>query len=436
MKQMRHWILMLVVLVCLGSFVWAGGSSEQATQRTKISITFVTGDTTTKEAIQDIVEAFNASQSKYQLQPNLSISTGAYLDSLKTLNVSGQMPDIFECRDVPVFVRADMLEPLDPELAKLFESPMPVYGTVYTAPIAAQPPHVILYNEKFFQEHGLNENPKTYAEFIQLCKDIKALGVAPIAAGVADIWHIGFLYGNYVIDYVLRDNPNWIADLYAGKTKFSSPEMKKAMTYLSSLFRDGYVEGGFMSTKESQVVSLLVAGKTAMYFTGTWTIGQIQEADPDFEIGFFPIPDENGVVTLHGGATTQGWALTKEAAKDPAKKEAFKEFIQFFFSPEQYTTFLQKANAFPTTAQHMEYSTSPLMEQIVELYNNTTKRLNWNEGAGENELPPSFRNWTYKKVQEMILGQISVDQMLADMDAQWAIDTRDFNPSKLVNTAL
>jgi ABC-type glycerol-3-phosphate transport system substrate-binding protein len=72
---------MLVVLVCLGSFVWAGGSSEQATQRTKISITFATGDTTTKEAIQDIVEAFNASQSKYQLQPNLSISTGAYLDS-------------------------------------------------------------------------------------------------------------------------------------------------------------------------------------------------------------------------------------------------------------------------------------------------------------------------------------------------------------------
>jgi hypothetical protein len=40
-----------------------------------------------------------------------------------------------------------MLEPLDPELAKLFESPMPVYGTVYTAPIAAQPLHVILYNE-------------------------------------------------------------------------------------------------------------------------------------------------------------------------------------------------------------------------------------------------------------------------------------------------
>ncbi|WP_320128513.1 extracellular solute-binding protein [uncultured Sphaerochaeta sp.] len=437
MKKVNYLLVSLLILFFSSTVAFANGKQENTKVQPKsVSITFATGDTTTKETIHEMVTAFNASQDKYKLQENLSISTGAYLDSLKTLNASGQMPDIFECRDVPVFVRAGMLAPLDSELKPLFDSLIPVYGTVYTAPIVAQYPYGIIYNKALFQKNGINEEPKTYADFLAICDQVKKLGIAPMAAGVADIWHIGFLFNHYLIDYVTHDNPNWVSDLYQGKTKFSSPEMEKAMTYLGNLFLDGNVEGGFMSTKESQIVSLLVTEKAAMVYTGTWTIAQIQEADPSFEIGFFPIPNDEGNIYLHGGATSQGWALNTTAAADPDKAECFKEFVKFFFSSKEYAQFLQKTNSFPTTKEVMKYETSDLMKSILDMSNKYPKRLSWNIGVGDNELPPSFRNWTYKKVQEMIMGKITVKQLLSDMDTQWATDTRDFNPTKLVNQSL
>lgn len=432
---MKKTATIILVLMLAISAVFAGGADETSNAKT-VTITYATGDPTTKEAVHEVVQAFNKSQDKWVLQENLSVSTGAYLDSLKTLNASGQMPDIFECRDTPVFVRADMLEPLDQEILDLFEVTIPVYGTVYTAPMIGAYPHFMLYNKAYFEKHGINQHPETYADFLQICEDLKATGISPIAAGVADIWHIGFLFNYYMTQYASFGDPNYVAKLYTGENKFDTPEMTKAMTMLSDLFRSGNVDKGFMSTTESFLTSLLVSEKCAMIYTGSWTISAVEEADPDFEIGFFNIPDEDGNVIIHGGASSQAWAITKQAAEDPEKKECFNEFIKFFFSEEQYAPFLAKTNAFQTTVNKVEYEASPLMEEILAEYNKYPKCLAWNEGVGENELPPTFRNWTYKKVQEMLMGLLEPEQLVKDMDEEWARVTRDFNPTIKVSEAL
>jgi raffinose/stachyose/melibiose transport system substrate-binding protein len=432
---------MLVALTLMtATMAFANGGSEQTTSVAKkepksISITFATGDVTTKEAIHDIVTSFNASQGDYKLQENLSISTGAYLDSLKTLNASGQMPDIFECRDVPVFVRAGMLEPLPADLEALFETTIPVYGTVYTAPIIAQYPHMILYNKALFDKWGISGSPKTYQEFLAICDQVKSHGMAPMAAGVADIWHIGFLFNYYYTNYCTHGDGDYIEKRYNGEVKFDNPDMIEAMRRLQDLFKND-MEAGFMSTKESQLVSLLIGEKAAMIYTGSWTIAQILEADPSFEIGFFPIPDDNGNVILHGGATSQGWALNKEAAKDSEKKAGFEAFVRYFFQKDQYAQFLQKTNSFPTTKEKMVYDTTDLFKGILDMNNKYQKSLMWNIGVGGDELPPSYRNWTYKKVQEMLMGKITAEELVKAMDTQWAVDTRDFNPTKLVEQSL
>jgi len=431
--------LLLYFMLLSGTVLFANGVSETSSNLKKpvsVSITFATGDVTTKEAIHTIVQNFNKSQNLYRLQENLSISTGAYLDSLKTLNASGQMPDIFECRDVPVFVRAGMLEPIPQDLQTLFETTIPVYGTVYTAPFVAQYPHIILYNKTLFDKWGINENPKNYADFLKICDALKSHDIAPMAAGVADIWHIGFLFNYYLTQYVTHGDPDFISKIYKKEVKFNTPEMIDAMSKLAYLFQSGDMEKGFMSTKENELVGLLAGEKTAMIFTGSWTITQIMEADPDFKIGCFPVPDEKGHVILNGGATSQGWALTKAAAQNPDKKAAFNAFIKYFFSKAQYTTFLKTTNSLPTTKEKMVYDTTPLMGTILKLNNTLPKTLMWNMGVGENELPPSYRNWTYKKVQELLMGQITPQQLVQAMDDQWVISIRDFNPTQLVKSSL
>ncbi len=432
MKKLLNVFILALVLM---SSLFAQGSAESTSKdATVLTVTYATGDTTTKEAVHAVIEKFNRSQSDYVIQENLSISTGAYLDSLKTLNASGQMPDFFECRDVPVFVRAGMLAPLPEDLLDEFDSTIKVYGTTYTAPFVAAYPHMILYNKALFREYGINENPETYSEFLEICEEIKTkTGIAPMAAGVADIWHIGFLFNYYLANYATGNNPDFVSELYTGEAKFDTPEMIDAMSRLQYLFQN-YMEKGFMSTKESQLVSLLVGEKAAMIFTGSWTISSILEADPDFEIGFFPIPDDNGNVLLQGGAQAQGWALTTKAAEDPDKVEGFKAFVRFFMADENYSEFLAATNAFPT--KNIEYETTELMSEIIEMNNTYDKLLIWNNGVGANELPPSYRNWVYKKVQEMLTGKLSPEQLVLDMDTEWAVATRDFNPTELVAAEL
>ena len=412
----------------------SGNVNDKAAEPTVITITYAPGNMTSKMAASDAIKAFNASQDKYEFQQNLSLSSGAYLEILKTLKASGQMPDVFECRNVPTFLRSDMLYPLPQDLQDLFENNVSVYGKVYTAPLTAQPPHIMLYNKALFDKWGLNGNPQNYQEFLNLCEEIKSHGMAPITAGVADIWHIGFLFNYYFQQYVAHGDPNWISKVYSGEVKFNSPDMIKAMGLLQDLFVSGDVERGFMSTKESQLVSLLVGEKAAMVFTGPWTITQINEADPDFELGFFVLPDENGECIINGGASAQGWSITKEAAADPAKLAGFKAFTQYFFSHDVYTDYMKKISGFPTTKEKIVYESSPILSDILETYNSSEKCLSWNIGLGSNELPPSFRNWTYKKVQEMLMNQLTPEQLVKDMDAQWKVSTRDFDPTTLAQT--
>lgn len=430
-------IFALFVLFVVGS-ASASGQADQSgeIEKVTISMTYATGDPLTKEKTHEVIQNFQKENPDIDVIENLSMSTGAYLDSLKTLNAAGQFPDIFECRDTPIFVRADMLQPLSDHNRAMFDNPVSIYGDVYTAPYVANLPYGIVYNKTFFREHGINESPQTYGEFLEICEDVKAAGMAPIVSGISDIWHMGFWFGKFWADFIGVKNPNWIADRYAGNVHFSDGDFKSAMEKLVDLYQKGYVEGGFMSTKESQCISVLVANKAAMYYIGPWAFTQISEADPDFEYGFFPIPDDKGNFNLIGGASSAGWAITKKAAADPKKVEAYNRFLTYFFEKEGYTEFLKTVGSASTTAEAMPYETSGAMTSLLQAYNdrNSKKSLNWNQGVGANEMPSAFRNWTYKKIQEAILDLITVDELVADMDKEWEVQSRDFNPTKLTIT--
>ncbi len=441
MSAKRVWLAALIAALACGLALsaFATGTTETGgTPKAKpvtLTTTYATGDPLTKDVTHEIITRFMAANPTIDIVEDLTISTGAYADTLKVKDSVGQFPDFVEMRDTPMFVRAGKLAPLPQELLPLFEAPIAVYGTVYTAPYSAAGPNGIMYNRKFFKDNGFTE-PKTYGEFLQLCDKIKATGVAPLVAGISDIWHLGFWFGHFWVNNIGTKYPNWMADRYAGKVKFTDPDFSKGIHQLVDLFTKGYVEAGYMSTKESQAPAVLIAGKAAMYYCGAFVFKQILDADPMFDLGWFPVPDDTGAVKLMGGATANGWSLSAAAAKDPEKVKAFDAFIRFFFTKEQYTYFLQSTNSFPTTKEKMTYTATPTMQTVLSIFVKAPKSLNWNNGVGANELPPPFRNWTYKKLQEAMLGEITVEEALRKMDEEFDKEARDFNPSTLKPQAL
>ncbi|MBN2983105.1 ABC transporter substrate-binding protein [Cohnella algarum] len=400
----------------------SGGSESPSDPNKEVEFTigYATGDPATKQAIADSIKAFTEANPHINIVDVSEGTTSSYLDWLKTKDAVGEFPDLVEMRDTQLFADAGKIVELPQDLVDLFETVPEVDGKKYNAPLTLTAPQGIIYSKKAYADAGVTELPKTYGEFLDIQEKLKATGMTPIVVGGKDIFHMGFWLNKFLIDEVYVHDPDWNSKRTAKQVSFTDEGPVKAMTDYKELFRK-YVDKGFLSTADNQTASILVSGKAAQLFSGPWMFTQIAEADPSFEFGFYALPDEEGKVNVLGLPTPAGWSLSAEAAKDADKLEAMKAFVRFFFSPEQYAAYLKTANGIPSTKEKVTYESTPQMQTVLELMAdpNVTKSLAINNWWGENLIPPQFRNWYYKLMQELVLEDGDVVEYMKKADAEY-----------------
>lgn len=395
---------------------------------TEMVFIYADGDEGAKETMDTIVSKFNDTYADMTIKIERG-NGGTYSEFLQTKDSIGEFPDMLEMRDPAIYYRAGKIAPLSDDIVAMFDSVELFDGKAYTAPYAGNNVQGIMYNRSFFKEHGINESPKTYDEFIQICKDVKAAGMTPLCVGGNDLWHMGFWFNKFYTDEVITENPEFIADMYAGKTKWSDNNAKAVFQDMIDLFE--YVDAGWASTPDAQLTTMLTTEKAAMLFSGTHMFSQIAAANPDFDLGWFAVPDKDGKFNLVGGSTPSGWALSSEAAKDENKQKMFDEWCRFFFNDENYKYYSEKMNSIPTLKENPDLDVSEPMQLALTALENADLKVNmWNGKLGENELPPEFRNYCYKVVTEVIQGTKSIDAAVDELDKEWANETVDFNPVK------
>lgn len=390
---------------------------------TEITFVYAGGDPLVKEQISTIVQRFNESMEDITIIEEPS-GSGAYLDFIKTKDAIGEFPDMLDSRDTQVWVEADKLAEIPDSVLELLANPPVFNGKNYVAPISLQLPSLgMYYNKKMFEELNLSE-PKTYAEFEALCETIKESGVSPIVQGGKDVWHMGFLWSQFWLEGVLADNPDWSADRTAGNVSFTDDNVIAVFDKYTSLYDKGYIDEGFLSTADNQLTSFLIAEKAAMFFSGSWMINQIKDADPSFELGWFPLPDEDGNLSLLYGPRLQGFALSKKASEDPDKVAAFEAFMKFWYAEENYVPYLTAIVQAPATVAEYDvpYESEFPIEFSEALKASKSNDIFWNQKWGENLLPGGIRNFAYKAFQEKVaLGQSS-QELGETLDKQWDVE--------------
>lgn len=396
------------------------------TAPTELTFIFADGDEGAKASMNEIAGRFNEAYPDItvKIQPG---NGGAYSELLKTKESVGEFPDVMEMRDTPVYVRAGMLSPLPEDLVSRFKSTVGFDGKTYTAPLAGENTQGIIYNKKYFDENGFTE-PNTYEEFLELCQKIKDKGdMAPLVIGGQDIWHIGFWFYKAYNDQVMSQDMDFIKHCYEGTKDFSDPVIYAAFEELQKIF--WYAQDGWVSTPDAQITTFMVSDMAAMMYSGTHMFSQITAADPDFEMGWFPVPSPDGKLRLVGGGGAGGLAVSSEAAKDPDKKAAAEEFIRFFFSPDNYKIYCDKLNAIPSTVETPDLAAAPVMMEVIDATNGADDlSVMWNGRIGDNELPPDFRNFMYKTTIEVIQGQRDIPSACEELNKTWQVSMKSFNP--------
>ncbi|KRE47005.1 ABC transporter substrate-binding protein [Paenibacillus sp. Soil522] len=397
-------------------------SAPAAEEKKEVSFTigYATGDPATKKAITDAIKAFTDANSNIKIVDISEGTTTSYLDWLKTKDAVGEFPDLVEMRDTELFANAGKIAELPTDLVELFKEMPQVNGKLYNAPLTLNAPQGIIYSKKAYADAGITELPKTYDEFLQAQEKLAATGITPIVVGGKDIFHMGFWLNKFLIDQVYSKDGDWNSKRTAKSVSFTDAAPVQAMTDYKELFTK-YVDKGWLSTADNQTASILVSGKAAQLFSGPWMFTQIKEADPSFEFGFYALPDREGKINVIGLPSPAGWTLSAEAAKDADKAAAMSEFIRFFFSKEQYSKFLQAANGVPSTKEEVTYESTEQMQEVLKLMAdpNVTKSLAINNWWGENLIPPQFRNWYYKLMQELVLSGGDVAEYMKKADAEY-----------------
>ena len=404
----------------------AASTESIVTEPVEMDLFYGGGDYATDQAMHTVVDNFNAAYPDITLTL-VTASGGSFSEALRTKDSVGEFPDMMDMRDTAQYVRAGKLAPLSDEVKSLFTSVVEFDGVAYTAPYAGANTMGIIYNKNYFEENNLSI-PTTYDEFIQLCQTIQDLGdMSPLVVGGSDIWHIGFLYDLAWANDVLEEDPDFIEHCYDGSRNFSDPAFKQTLTDLSQMLT--FAQEGWASTPDAQITTFFVNDMSAMMYSGTHMFSQIDDAAPEgFEYGWFAVPDREGQVNLFGGGTAAGWALSAEAAKDPNKQAAFDAFCKFFFSPEQYKLYCEAMNAIPTTKEVPQLDASPAYQAVLDALKTANLHTMWNNAVGNNELPPDFRNFTYKTCIEVAQGTRDVDSACEEIQKTWDVALQSFNP--------
>lgn len=158
----------------------------------------------------------------------------------------------------------------------------------------------VFYNKALFADNGI-ELPKTFDEYISVCKQFMDLGIKPLSAGLKS-WEpmlknsMAFVTAEYLST---DEGKNFGSDYREGKTQMDgvwNPYIEK----WSEMIDEGIYVSDMTGIDHDQALEEFATGGSAMFCSGPWDLEAIQSKNPDLELGMFP---------FYGTQESDGWLI-------------------------------------------------------------------------------------------------------------------------------
>ena len=320
------------------------------------------------EAVNQLAEGFNKSQSEYKVNP---VYKGSYTETLTAAIAAyraKQAPHIVQVFEVgtanmmaakgavyPVYqLMADTKEPFDP---KAYIGPVYGYysttdGKLLSMPFNSSTP-VLYWNKELLSKAGLDPEkaPKTWPELGEMAKKAVAAGAK---CGFTPQWQTWTMIENYGawhnLPYATKDNGFGGIDI---ELKFNDPARIKFIQMLSDWSKDKtFVYGG----REGKSTALFNAGDCAFHIASSATASAIDKALGTGKFGMGMMPYSPDVIakpqnSIIGGATL--WVLQGKPA--PEYKGVAK-FLNYLASTPVQAKWHQETGYVPVTMAAAEVS--------------------------------------------------------------------------------
>jgi len=351
-------------------------------------------------------------------------SAGDRTNYAKQLLQSGQFPDVMIAVTPSGFAEAGNLAEWSKDELKDFVFPDAglIKGKIYQLPANTQTIPPIYYNKKMFADAGITSAPKTWAELLDASAKLKAKSYTPfVVGGGKDAFASGLVLTGTVSTDVYGTNPDWMTQRRAGKVKFADPAFVKALTKVSDLAEQGYINKQDISRDYAATEQAFLDGKGAMYPMGNWFASAADSKKPAFDIGVFNFPSDDGKQLVP--AYTGGGLLVSSKAKN---LKAAKTFALAFQTDKGNLDNSVKADGLIPAIKGYSppADAGPVYKAGYELYQEGVKAgtirhaFNW-ETADDGPIP-GLADKIWAGAQDLISGNKSPQQVAESLDAEWA----------------
>ncbi len=187
-------------------------------------------------------------------------------------------------------------------------------GKFYFVPMYAYP-WALHYRKSLFAEKGY-KIPKTWAQFIALCKKMQADGITPIAFADKDGWPA---MGTFDILNMRINGYAFHIRLMAGKEPWNGAKVKAVFNTWRQILP--YTSDGALGLTWQEGAAQLVNKEAGMYMLGTFVGQQFTGADAK-DLDFFPYPAINpkwGQDSVD--APIDGFAMSRKAKNTKEAKQ-------------------------------------------------------------------------------------------------------------------
>jgi raffinose/stachyose/melibiose transport system substrate-binding protein len=215
----------------------------------------------------------------------------------------------------------------------LFRSAMTYEGRIFAAPEQVVL-HLLHYNQGMFDEWGL-QPPATWDELLELCEEIKARGVAPIAVSGQVNFYVGMWFDHLIQQLAGTDAA--MAQLHGtpATTLRQDPGALRAAQEMQSLQERGYLIDGWQGTDFTTSQIYFFQGRAAMILMGSWLMTEMKGSIPsDFRLGVAPFPMIDAGVEQ---PAVFGRVLSWSVSAHTQQPDLAVEFVRRLTSPEAAT---------------------------------------------------------------------------------------------------
>ncbi|MFD5214231.1 ABC transporter substrate-binding protein [Microbacterium sp. NPDC058345] len=280
------------------------------------------------KVLQEITDAYQDDNPGVTI--DLVPSTDTYEADIKVRLSSGDLPDIWATHGWSLLRYSEFLEPLDerPWAKDFNEALAPAMknddGQFFALPIDTDVAGIV-YNRTVLADAGIDPASLTdWTAFEAALTSLKDAGVTPISSSGKDSWFAG-----NIVDFI--GSGDFSEESFEGflDGTFDEAGYTRILEHVSDWQQAGHFNPDYSSATTDDLGRALAEGTTAFVFVQNYLVATALGFNPDADLGYMPIPSEDGEPFLVGG---EGRAYG--VAKDSPNKEQALDYLDFLAQPE------------------------------------------------------------------------------------------------------